>query len=166
LPDYSWYVVQTKPGQTQRAAQELENQGYEIFLPRIEVEKQQRGKRVRIIEPLFPGYVFIELSKLSSNWRPIRSTRGVSRLISFGDNPAIVPDDAIELLRANSHRKTEQTLTPNQAVHINEGPFRHLCAVFVEYDGEQRAFLLLKLLGQWQKLSLPLEAIHPLTDKD
>jgi transcriptional antiterminator RfaH len=32
--------------------------------------------------------------------------------------------------------------------------------VFVEYDGEQRAFLLLELLGRWQKVSVELGVIR------
>ena len=77
MTDFRWYVVQSKPGQAERAAQELQNQGFEVFCPTIKVERVRSGKRMEKIEPLFPGYVFIELSELTSNWRPIRSTRGV-----------------------------------------------------------------------------------------
>jgi len=162
MSDYKWYAVQSKPGQAERAEQELRNQGFEVFLPLITVEKLQRGKRVEKIEPLFPGYLFIELSELASNWRPIRSTRGVARILTFGDKPAIVPDDVIELLRDSlKHAADKPSLEPNQTVRIASGPFNNLNAVFVEYDGEKRAFLMLELLGQWQRLSLPLNAINP-----
>lgn len=160
MSDLKWYLIQSKPGQTQRAAQELTNQGYEVFLPTLTIEKLKAGKRVEKTEPLFPGYVFIELSELNSNWRPIRSTRGVARLVSFGNVPAVVPDDVVEQLRDKVRTQAVQTsLKPNAPVDIIEGPFQHLNAVFVEYDGEQRAFLLLELLGKWQRLSLPLSHI-------
>jgi transcriptional antiterminator RfaH len=35
----------------------------------------------------------------AKSWAPIRSTKGVSRLVSFGTEPARVDDDLIELLR-------------------------------------------------------------------
>lgn len=160
MGDFKWYLVQSKPGQAQRAAQELSNQGYEIFCPTIQVEKIKGGKRLEQTEPLFPGYVFIELSELSSNWRPIRSTRGVARIVSFGDQPAVVPDDAIELLRENARRQAIQmSLKSKDPVTLAEGPFKNLDAVFLEYDGEKRAFLLLELLGTWQRLSVPLSHI-------
>lgn len=141
---------------------ELENQGYDIFFPQISVEKIKRGKRVEQLEPLFPGYLFIWLSEVESNWRPIRSTRGVARIITFGDKPAVVPHGVIEALRQKlrTDKEPEQRLKPKQKVAITEGPFRGLEAVFVEYDGEQRAFLLLELLGRWQKLSVELKAIR------
>ena len=161
MSDYKWYVIQSKPGQAQRAANELANQGFETFLPIIKVEKLVRGTRTLREEPLFPGYVFIELSELSSNWRPIRSTRGVARLITFGDKPAVVPDDVIEQIRDSVKQQAEiSSLEPNQPVIIQDGPFSHLNAVFMEYDGDKRAFLLLELLGKWQRLSVPLSAIR------
>ncbi|MBA4501285.1 transcription/translation regulatory transformer protein RfaH [Marinobacterium marinum] len=160
MSDYKWYVVQSKPGQTDKAAQELCNQGFEVFLPLVRTVKLQRGKRIELTEPLFAGYLFIELSELSSNWRPIRSTRGVARIISFGNQPAVVPDGVIEQLRDNLRHQAElQAMEPNQTVRITEGPFANLNAVFTEFDGEKRAFLMLELLGQWQRLSLPLSAL-------
>lgn len=161
MADFKWYVVQSKPGQIERAAQELLNQGFEIFSPRITVERIRAGKRIEKVEPLFPGYLFIELSELNSNWRPIRSTRGVARILTFGDKPAVVPDDVVENLRDRLRSEGELcSLEPQQPVRIEEGPFSNLNAVFLEYDGEKRAFLLLELLGRWQKLSLPLEAFR------
>lgn len=163
MSDYRWYVVQAKPGQTERAAQELRNQHYEVFLPLVTVEKLQRGKRIDKVEPLFPGYLFIELSEVASNWRPIRSTRGVARIITFGDRPAVVPDEVVERLRDSLRQPASLSrLQPNQPVRIEEGPFANLNAVFLEYDGDRRAFLLLELLGQWQRLSLPLSALRSL----
>ncbi len=163
MSDYRWYVVQSKPGQAEKAAQELRNQGFEVFLPLVKVEKLKRGKRIEQEEPLFPGYLFIELSEVASNWRPIRSTRGVARVITFGNQPAVVPDDVVEQLRDSLKQQAEmRTLEPNQPVRITEGPFANLNAVFTEYDGEKRAFLLLELLGQWQRLSIPLDALKKL----
>jgi len=159
---YHWYVVQSKPGQAVRARTELENQGYDIFFPEIHVEAIKKGKRVEKVEPLFPGYLFIYLSEMESNWRPIRSTRGVAKMITFGDQPAIVPHEVIEVLRRKlrTEQEPEHRLKLNQKVEIAEGPFRGLDAVFLQYDGEQRAFLLLELLGRWQKLSVDLKDIR------
>jgi transcriptional antiterminator RfaH len=162
MTDFRWYVVQSKPGQTERAARELQNQGYEVFCPTIKVERIRAGKRVKKVEPLFPGYLFIELSELTSNWRPIRSTRGVARILIFGDKPAVVPDDVVENLRERMRMQAElHQLEPQQPVRISEGPFSNLNAIFLEYDGVKRALLLLEMMGRWQKLSLPLGAFKP-----
>jgi len=161
---YHWYLIQAKPGQAQKAQQELENQEYDTYLPMIKVEKVVRGKRTEKLEPMFPGYLFIYLSTEESNWRPIRSTRGVAKVVRFGDTPAVVPADAINAIRSQLREQVATTeLEAETAVSITDGPFKGLEAIFKSYDGEERAFLLLKLLGQWQRISIELDRIEPKT---
>lgn len=158
---YHWYLIQAKPGQAKKAQQELENQEFDTYLPEISVEKIVRGKRTEKLEPLFPGYLFIYLSTEESNWRPIRSTRGVAKVVRFGDTPAIVPADAIANIRAQlKEQSAEAEFTTNTPVNITDGPFQGLQAIFHGYDGEQRAFLLLELLGKWQRLSIDLDKLE------
>ena len=158
---YNWFVIQAKPGQLLKAQIELEQQGFETYLPLLKTEQIKKGKRVETEAPLFPGYLFIYLSKEESNWRPIRSTRGVAKLISFGNEPAIVPTAAINAIRAQlRHIDSDQQFSKDDRVSISEGPFKDLQAVFVEYDGEQRAFVLLELLGRWQKMSVDLSVLR------
>ena len=157
---FNWFVIQAKPGQLLKAQAELEQQGFETYLPLLKTEQIKKGKRVEVEAPLFPGYLFIFLSKEESNWRPIRSTRGVARLISFGNEPAIVPMDVVNAIRAQlRNTDAEQPFRKDDKVSISDGPFKDLQAVFIEYDGEQRAFVLLELLGRWQKMSVELSAI-------
>lgn len=159
----NWYVLKSKPRQELRALQELRNQQFEVFLPQLPVEKLQSGKTVLVSEPLFPGYVFISLNTIDSNWRVLRSTRGVSHLLSFGDTPATVPDAVIHFLQQRTDPATTEVrryLQPQTQVVIVDGPFRNLEALFLEYDGERRAFLLLELLGKLQKLSFPLDQVR------
>ena len=157
---YNWFVIQSKPGQLFKAQFELEQQGFETYLPLLKTEQIKQGKRTEIEAPLFPGYLFIYLSKEESNWRPIRSTRGVAKLISFGNEPAIVPTTVVNAIRAQlRHIDSEKQFSKDDKVSINEGPFKDLQAVFLEYDGEQRAFVLLELLGRWQKMSVELSVL-------
>ena len=160
---YCWYVIQSKPGQVQKAQQELEAQGFETYLPMLECERLIRGKQVRRLEALFPGYLFIWLSEIESNWRPIRSTRGVAKLVSFGQQPATVPQSVIQEIRSSLalREEPEGRLKRDQAVQITDGPFRNLRALFDQYDSQQRVFVFLELLGKWQRISLEINQIKP-----
>lgn len=152
---YQWYLIQVKPGQAFKAQTQLENQGFDTYLPLINVIKNIRGKRTKRDEPLFPGYLFIYLSTDESNWRPIRSTLGVARLVSFGGEPAVVPSEAVMQIREQlKGSATQVEFEKSQAIEVVDGPFKGLKAIFDGYDGEQRAFLLLELLGKWQRLSM------------
>ena len=86
----SWYAIQTKVRQESLAVTNLDRQGFTCYLPLITLEKLRRGKKVMVEEAMFPGYLFIELdaSGTGQSWAPIRSTFGVSKLVSFGGQPA------------------------------------------------------------------------------
>ena len=159
-----WYLIQTKPRQGLRAEENLTNQGYTVFHPLLQVEKLRGGRRVVRTESLFPNYLFIHLCRGTDDWGPIRSTRGVSRLVNFAGEPAIVPDAAIAEIETQLARKQpRQLLQAGQKVLVTEGCFRGLEAIFQTFDGEQRAILLLNFLHQQSTLVLPLTSFEAIS---
>ena len=153
-----WFALQTKARQEQRAREHLENQDYAVFMPRIRVEKLRGGKSCEQIEPLFPGYLFLQLRSTTGDWNAIRSTRGVLRIVAFGGSPSPVPDQFIDHLRSELEAAAdyvEPLFKIGQRVQILEGPFKHLEGILKEIDGEKRAILMLELLGKTQKLVVP-----------
>lgn len=160
-----WYVIQCKPREEERADVNLRNQDFEVWRPTLRREVVRQGRRTSVSEPLFPGYLFIRLSAVDDNWAPIRSTRGVARLVRFGTTPAVVPDAVLDALAARlamADAPSEPLLVPGQKVRIEAGPFAGLEAVFAEHDGALRVIVMLKLLQQMQTLSLPLDQLTPL----
>ncbi|MDN3526148.1 transcription/translation regulatory transformer protein RfaH [Halomonas sabkhae] len=160
-----WYVIQCKGGESFRAVEHLDNQGYELFHPVLEVQKKRRGKLTWVVEPLFPNYLFIRLDKLASNWRPIRSTRGVLKIVTFGlQSPVPVHDDLVEALRANAGPQDDSSANvyfrAGEAVEITSGPFKDLQAVFETHKGEDRAIVLLGMLHKQQHLEMPVSQLR------
>ncbi|MBK5930062.1 transcription/translation regulatory transformer protein RfaH [Halochromatium salexigens] len=152
----SWYVLQSKPRQAERAQLNLERQGYVVFLPRITVERIQRQRRQLAEEPLFPNYLFIRLQRWVDNWYPLRSTRGVARLVTFGQEPVAIDQQLIEAIMQRCAQRTgPPELQPGQPVEILDGPFAGLSAIFKAPQGEQRVHLLLNLLQRPITVSLP-----------
>ena len=93
-----WYLIQTKPRQEARAEEHLLRQHFECYRP-LKAPAPLRGSQgTKSGEALFPGYLFIRLDCIHDNWYPIRSTRGVSRVVSFGGQPTPVRDELIEQL--------------------------------------------------------------------
>jgi transcriptional antiterminator RfaH len=161
VTDLHWYAIYTKPRQEQRAADNLLNQGYNCFLPTMAVEKVKNNAVIKVQQPLFGRYLFIELSASTSNWMPIRSTKGVSNMVSFANKPARVPSDLITALKAAPllmHSRFE----PQQPITVQFGAFSGLSGVFqrliTEPDGESRALVLVEFLYKFHSLSLPLDA--------
>ncbi|GHC20874.1 transcription/translation regulatory transformer protein RfaH [Aidingimonas halophila] len=159
-----WYVIQCKGGESFRATEHLGNQGFEVFHPVLEVQKKRRQKLTWIAEPLFPYYLFIRLDKVASNWRPIRSTRGVLKLLTFGDEPIAVDDALIAVLRDHPAGMADEGANvyfrAGDDVEITDGPFRDLQAVFQSQKGEERAIVLLNMLHKQQRLEIPVAQLR------
>lgn len=158
----NWYVIQCKGSESFRAAEHLTNQGYEVFHPVLNVQRRRQGKLATVSEPLFPYYLFIRLDQVVSNWRPIRSTRGVLRLLTFGNTPISVPNTLVETLRAQPHRSegSHTYFCAGEKVTITDGPFKDLDAIFERCKGEERAIVLLNVLQRPQHLNVPIELLR------
>ena len=153
IPSMHWYVIYTKPRQELRALLNLEQQGYQCYLPLIAVEKLHRGKLSVIEEPLFARYLFIQLdaSQSGKSWGPIRSTKGVSRLVAFGTEPTRVDDQLIQVLQVRNQAFFNQPqclYEPGERLLVNEGPFAGIEAVYQMSDGEHRAMVLIEILSK------------------
>jgi transcriptional antiterminator RfaH len=156
----AWYVVHTKPRQETRALQNLENQGFACFLPTMEVEKLRNQRVLRVVEPMFSRYLFIQLDDTAQNWAPIRSTLGVSKLVSFGHIPAKAPPELIAFLRQAPAETIARLFEVGSQVRVASGPLKGLEGEFVAHDGETRGFVLVDLLGQPQKLRIALDSLR------
>lgn len=159
-----WYLVHTKPRQEQRALENLQRQGYPCFLPTITAERVRGVRCVTVTEPLFARYLFIQLddSLQGRSWGPIRSTLGVTGLVTFGHQPARVPEALVEQLRqqvAQLAAQPQPLFTPGQIVRITRGPFAGLEAVYQMPDGQQRAVVLLTLLQRECRVAVPVVAL-------
>ncbi|WP_371369242.1 transcription/translation regulatory transformer protein RfaH [Pseudomonas sp. QL9] len=161
MPDATgkqWYLIQCKPRQDMRALEHLERQGYQCLLPTHEVERLQKGKLQQLTEPLFPGYLFIHLDRVDDNWLPIRSTRGVNQIVSFGGRPAPIPDAIVSQLIAHQS-SIKPALSAGDRVAIFEPGLQQIEAIFLEKNGDGRVLLLLNLLQREIVVSVALHRV-------
>ncbi len=105
-----------------------------------------------------PGYLFIQLA-VDANWAPLRSTRGVSRIVAFGSMPLRLDNGLIMYLQQRTVVPVKPALEAGDSVRIAEGGFAELDAIFVAMDGEQRVILLLNMLNRQQQISMPLLSV-------
>jgi transcriptional antiterminator RfaH len=162
----SWYLIYTKPRQEEVALANLTRQGYGAYLPRLRQWRKRRGKRLRVVEPLFPRYLFILLDSHTDNWAPIRSTLGVMSLVRFGTEPARVPDDLIAHLQSRQdneglHEWAEPKLAIGDRVRVAEGPLAGYEGVLLAKSGRERVILLLDMLGSQVRAQLARDQLEP-----
>ena len=168
-----WYALNSQPRTEARVAETLERlyseKPLETYLP---LWPDTRMRESATATPLFPGYLFVrcDLSRLSL--AEMRRASGFRSLVTFGNSPAVVQDEAIALVknrlgaaRAEGGFRREW-FTPGETLQVNSGPLSGLLAVF---DGpiepSDRARVLVEFLGRTSRVTMPASSlergIHP-----
>lgn len=163
-----WYLIHTKPRQEKSALLNLERQQYECYLPLLPAEIIRHGKLTVVDEPLFPRYLFIRLDKgdTAKSWSPIRSTKGVSRLVSFGAEPVKVDDRLIHLIKTQEDTakgEPQRLFSPGERVWLTHGPFAGIEGIYQKTDGENRVMVLIELLSKPVSLAIPQTGLRKLS---
>ena len=150
----AWYVVATRPRQEAVARDHLTRQGYSVLLPEISLKRRRQSRWVPVVEPLFPGYLFVQLVFGQDDAAPIRSSRGCRDLVRFGEHHPPVPAMVLEALMSQADSVTEggPLFKAGETVRIGGGPFAGLTAAFDMAKGDDRAQVLLEMLGKLQKV--------------
>jgi len=163
-----WYVVHTKPRAEAIAEANLERQGYSVYYPRLSQSVRRGQRRREMIGPLFPRYLFLNLDEGRQSLKPVHSSFGVSAVVRFGSQYAIVTDAVIDALRERAdhqsglHRlNAEGCFRPGAPVKVAEGPFEGLCGVFEREEGNERVLILLRFLGHDARVRVPTHAVAP-----
>lgn len=149
----AWYCARTKPKHEHIAAAGLvRRMGLEVFHPRIRLERATQRGAVRVVEPLFPCYIFVRCA-LADCLDEIRYMTGVSGVVRFGDRVPRVADGVIEELRQCFERGdeawAEDGLSPGTEVTVAEGSLMGSQGVVVRVlPARQRVQILLDFLGR------------------
>ena len=149
-----WFLVYAKAREEKRAKKNLENQGFETFLPMVAYENISQPKSFSL-EPMFPRYLFIIINEERDNWAHIKSTRGVSHLVMFGDKITAVSNSVVAFLKTRvddndfvKQKVTRQEFQIGDKLVIKKGVLKGKEATFLSKTGTERVRILLKLMNE------------------
>lgn len=161
-----WYCVKARPRQEQAAKTAMVNEaGLQVFCPMLRFERARKSGRVRVVEAMFPGYLFVRFC-YETHYRLVGTSNGVSTIVSFGGIPAIVPAAIIDELRASvadgETVEIPSNLSIGNEVEVVEGPFRGIRAIVTSVmPARARVTILLELLGMEREVEVSEEAVLP-----
>jgi len=159
-PGGDWYVVQTRVNSEAKAARNLLQQGFEIYLPRYLKSRRHAGKTDKIAAPLFPRYLFVQIDLATQRWRSIQSTIGVSHLVQNGMKPAPVAQEVLASIKSREDRKGFVKMEPHAQfavgarVRVLAGAFVDSFGLFDGFGDHDRVAILLDLLGRKVRVSI------------
>ncbi len=161
-----WYCIRSQPKHEHIAAAHLQRclqDEVEVFNPRLRIRRRTRRGAVWFIEALFPGYLFAKFDP-SSSIQAVRSTPGVSTIVSFGLSTPSIPEEMILNLR-NDFGDTQihemgDDINPGDEITIAAGPFRGFTAsVVCLLPAPERVRVLLDMLGRSTAVELDRQDI-------
>ena len=156
-----WCALYTKPHKERQVSGFLESKGYEVYVPGIRVRRRGRER----LELLFSCYLFARLNG-AHDFASVRFTPGLRRIVSFGGEPAVVPDEVIALTRERLARMEQSNspihpFKPGDRVTIRFGPLAHFEAVFQQgLSSRDRARVLVDWLGRWTRCEVAIDSLR------
>ena len=158
----NWYAVQAKSHSEARILYHLRERAIPAFLPLIEITRRYCSRCIARLEPLFPGYLFVQLELIEcdpSRWFEVRWTPGVKSILGSDGLPTPVPDAAIDIIKSRVQDlgfvRPGLGFGPNDRVIILHGPMAGLEAAFERpLSRSGRVQVLMHLLGQQRRVQI------------
>ncbi len=159
---FQWYALRSKPLKEDLVWKQLISRGIESFFPRMKVHPV--NPRARKVKPYFPGYLFIHVDLEDVGISPLKWMPHTLGLVTFGDEPASVPDHLIHALEQKVKEINKaggevfEGLKQGDKIWIHSGPFSGYEAIFDHrLPGKERVRVLLQFLGESRNVSIELD---------
>jgi transcriptional antiterminator RfaH len=161
-----WYVVQSQPQKELFLREQLYLRGIETYFPSIRIWPV--NPRARKIKAYFPGHLFMRVDQDEVNTASMRWIPGAARLVSFGSEPATVPDELIQTIRNKVNDINARggefcdAFEPGEKTIRREGFFTGFQAIFdARLSDSGRARVFLEVLRDKQlRIELPVSQIE------
>lgn len=145
-PKPKWYVVHTYSGHEAKvaatlkqrvASQKLEDKVLDILVPTQDKIEIREGKKTKVKEKIFPGYLLIKMVLDDNTWLVVRTTPGITSFVGMGNRPTPLPDEEVATIQrymTMEAPKFKATFSVSEAVKITDGPFSEFLGSINEID--------------------------------
>lgn len=140
-----WFVLNTKPKKEFQVEKLFREGGIHIYFPKYLQENK--------IKPFFPGYGFIFFD-YPNDYRLVKYTRGVKRIVGNEAGPTPIDDDIIRQIKSreidgriefNKYGKEPEI---GDEIEVMEGPLKGLKGIFRrELTDSERVLILLNYIS-------------------
>ena len=150
-----WVVAKTKACQEKRALNNLENQGFTVFLPYITVKKFKKNIWNIQKELLFPGYIFVDISSNNHLIHKINNTLGVFKLLADPETglPSVLSEYTVTHIKNNIDKSLNiNDISVGDNVIYTNGALSNIEGIVTEVSGKTRIKLLINLLNTQREI--------------
>ena len=162
-----WFGIRTRSNSEKFVAAGLEARDLECYLPLYERQRRWSDRIVNTMEPLFRGYVFCRFA--TAERVSVLSTPGVVAVVGFGGQPAPIPNEEIDAVRAvlTSGLAAEPCpfLQEGQRVRITQGSLQGLEGILIRKKADCRLVVSVGLLQRSISVEIDSQSIVPSMDE-
>jgi transcription antitermination factor NusG len=164
--ELAWYAVQTMPRHERKVAVELQRKGLGTFLPLVPSERQW-SDRVRVLDmPLFPGYVFVQMSPVPDLRIAVLRSSGVTSFVGVRGVGIPIPDAQIAAVQSILDQKLPFSPYPflniGQRVRIRGGSLDGIQGILTEIKGDLSLVISVDLIHKALAIRVAGYRIEPL----
>jgi transcription antitermination factor NusG len=164
-----WYALHIRSRHEKKAEQELQQKGFESFLPLCCQINRWSDRRKKVELPLFPGYSFVRLVLTPEARVAVLRSMGV---VAFVGTPAAitpVSDVEIEDVRRLLNHGTAISAHPycrvGQRVRVRGGALDGLEGIVSEIDGIRRLVVSVETVQRSISVSLDGYDVEPIAPR-
>lgn len=163
----NWYVLRTEPRAEYLAADELRQDGLEVYLPLVGGPHKRPG---HVDAPLFPGYLFLRCDLEADGGPPLRQAHRVLGWIKFGGEVPAIPDEVMSELTSRIEITNQQgglwrRFRVGERVRIVSKSLETFAEIVEEPKSPRaRVKVLLSFMGRIIAGEVPWEDLHPVDD--
>jgi transcription antitermination factor NusG len=154
-----WYAIHVRSRHEFQIFDRLKLKGIEAFLPTVEKLRKWKDRKKLVTFPLFPGYLFVRITKDAQNMLEVLKIKGVVNIIcTLPGEPAPIPDEQVAALKTLVENGEELDpypyLTEGQNVRIIKGPMASIEGILVEKLDKHFLVLSVDVLQQGVALTI------------
>jgi len=147
----NWLVATYKINEVRKIENNLSNQKFNYYLPKIIIKKNNSSPKEEV---LFPGYIFVNTN--FKNYSALKYTRGIKNIIKFGDSISYISDEEIKAMQmaeeTSKINPVSSLIEIGQDVIIAEGSFKGSIVKVCSLPSKERVGVLLSFLGKIRKV--------------
>lgn len=162
-----WYAVYVRSRYEKKVHQQLLQKHLTSFLPLLETWKQWSDRKKKVSEPLFKGYVFVNIDYRNEHV-PVLDTDGVVKFVGIGKVPSVIGQKDIDWLKRlvrepDAVGGTVASLPAGLRVRVAAGPFKDFEGVVVKQGRETKLVVFFESVMQGVEVSIFPELLFPVS---
>ena len=135
-----WIAVYTRPRHEKSVDREFEKKEIESYLPLLKERRKWSDRKKWVEFPLFRSYVFARTELKNALF--ILQTHGVTKIVRFNKDIAIVQDDEIRaiklMIEGGYSPRSEDYFLKGDKVEVKDGPLKGIVGEVIRLDKEDR----------------------------